>query len=266
MAKDGGGGGKDGSSASSTPARRTPASAHAPVRPASTASSTSASTARRRTSRRSNNAPFNWSYGYAVSLGGSFMLDTSHWSPGSNLDVWTNTAFQTLEPSVFHNSGLSQQMYAGDDDPRRRARALSRRERRGLDRALDGAGQGLLRDRRDVHGDLGALDHGEHRGPRQQHHGDGDRARPSTSSADGNTFTYSAPAQTLVPGDVVDFYVTTVFNRRRFRRGRHARRAHHRRVSVDSGDRCFLRRGRFTGLGQVSSQRRAQSGAASPWS
>ncbi len=29
----------------------------------------------------------------------------------------------------------------------------------------------------------------------------------------GNTFPYSAPAQTLMAGDNVDFYVTTIFNR-----------------------------------------------------
>jgi hypothetical protein len=54
-----------------------------------------------------NNRPFNWSYGFAQSLGGPFQLYSSTWSPGSSIDVWTNTTAHTLEPSVFHNSGLA---------------------------------------------------------------------------------------------------------------------------------------------------------------
>ena len=63
-----------------------------------------------RFSATSNN-PLNWSYGYETSLGSSFVLYSSHWSPGSQIDVWTSTAAHTVEPSVFHNGGLSQQTY-----------------------------------------------------------------------------------------------------------------------------------------------------------
>jgi hypothetical protein len=54
-----------------------------------------------------DNRPFNWSYGFAQSLGGPFQLYASTWSPGSSIDVWTNTTVHTFEPSVFHNSGLA---------------------------------------------------------------------------------------------------------------------------------------------------------------
>jgi hypothetical protein len=160
----------------------------------------------------SNNQPFNWSYGYAVSLGGSFMLDTSHWSPGNNLDVWTNTSLQTLEPSVFHNSGLSQQMYqemtipgaalglfpgANNEASIVRWTAPAKGSYAidvtftGISAPLTTVNTGVL-----VNNITGMLS-----------------SAALNEFGGGNTFTYSAPAQTLVAGDVVDFYVTTVFNR-----------------------------------------------------
>jgi hypothetical protein len=55
----------------------------------------------------------NWSYGYETSLGGMFMTYTHPWKAGVAIDVWTDVVTSTLEPSVFHNSGLVTETYGG---------------------------------------------------------------------------------------------------------------------------------------------------------
>jgi hypothetical protein len=55
----------------------------------------------------------NWSYGYEASLGGTFMTYTHPWKAGVAIDIWTYMMTSTLEPSVFHNSGLVTETYGG---------------------------------------------------------------------------------------------------------------------------------------------------------
>ena len=158
-----------------------------------------------------DNRPLNWSYGFATSLGGAFQLDTSEWTPGSSIDVWS-TAVNTLEPSVFHNSGVTPQTYAEMTIPggalgvypgatgqasivRWTAPAV------GL-YAIDVTFTGISSPATTV--DVGLLVKNV--------------TAQGTSMAlnefsGGNTFTYSAPAQTLMAGDAVDFYSTIIFAR-----------------------------------------------------
>ncbi len=152
-----------------------------------------------------NNAPFNWSYGYAVSLGGTFSLYSSHWSPGSNLDVWTNTAAQSIEPSVFHNSGLSQQVYAemtipgaalgiyagGDSEASIVRWTAPAKGSYAIDATFTGISSPLTTVTTGVFVN-GIANQGS--------------SAALNKFGGGNTFTYSVPAQTLMPGDVVDFY------------------------------------------------------------
>jgi hypothetical protein len=60
-----------------------------------------------------SNTNANWSYGYFVSLGATFQLDTSRFSTTSvpPLEVWTNNSASSIEPSVFHNAGLTSATY-----------------------------------------------------------------------------------------------------------------------------------------------------------
>jgi len=158
------------------------------------------------------NRPFNWSYGYAASPAGTFLPDPSHFSPAAGIDIWTGAAADSLEPSVFHNSGLITQTYA--------------------EMAIPPAGLGLypgpnlepsiVRWTAPVAGSY-AID--------VTFTG---ISTPATAVTAGvlvnnvtelgssealndyggtNTFTYSVPAQTLAVGAVIDFYVLMVTNR-----------------------------------------------------
>jgi hypothetical protein len=158
-----------------------------------------------------NNNPFNWSYGWATGLGATFQLDSSHWV-GSAIDVWTNTGQSTFEPSVFHNGGLLSQtvdemtipagalgLYPGATGQaaivRWKAPAAGSYAIdvtfTGISAPLTTVNTGVLVNNVTGMGTSMALN----------------------DFGGGNTFTYSAPAQTLMAGDNVDFYVTTIFNR-----------------------------------------------------
>jgi hypothetical protein len=158
-----------------------------------------------------SNRPFNWAYGYSTDLGGAFMLDTVHWTPLSSIDVWA-TAASSLEPSVFHNSGLASQMYAEMTIPgvtlglypgattqvsivRWIAPAVGYyaidATFTGISAPLTTVSVGILVNEATTQNGAGTLN--EYGG--------------------GNTFTYSAPSAMMTAGTAVDFYVQTVPNR-----------------------------------------------------
>jgi hypothetical protein len=157
-----------------------------------------------------DNRPFNWSYGYEASLDGAFMLDSSNWTPGSSIDVWTSTMAKTLEPSVFHNSGLAPQTYG--------------------EMAIPGEALGFYPDA------TGGVSIVRWTAPAPGFYAidvtfTGLSTPPSAVTVgvivkslvgpgslvlnaygDGNAFTYSAPAQMLAASDAIDFYVTVIVN------------------------------------------------------
>lgn len=158
------------------------------------------------------NRPFNWSYGYALSQGGTFEPDSLHFSPVLGVDIWTGAAVDSLEPSVFHNSGPVTETYS--------------------EMAIPAAGLGIypgpnlepsiVRWTAPVAGSY-AID--------VTFTGISTPATAVTASVlvnnisamgssealndygGTNTFTYSVPAQTLTAGSFIDFFVTTVTNR-----------------------------------------------------
>jgi hypothetical protein len=153
--------------------------------------------------------PGNWAYGYAVSQGASFQLDSSHWT-GSSIDVWTNTAANVFEPSVFHNSGLLPQMVSEMTIP---GEALGlfpgATGQPSIVRwippatgfyAIDATFTGISTPLTTVTVEVVV---NNITGPSQA----------LNAFGGGNTYTYSAPAQTLTAGDTVDFYVIPIANR-----------------------------------------------------
>jgi hypothetical protein len=158
-----------------------------------------------------NNAPFNWSYGYATDLNGSFHAYASHWSPNSSIDVWS-TAPSSLEPSVFHNGALLPQMYAEMTIP---GGAL------GL--YAGGTGQeSIVRWIAPAAGTyaINATFVGISAPVTTVYVGVfvNSTVGPGTSQSlnaypgDGNTFTFSPQPQALAAGSVVDFYVIEITN------------------------------------------------------
>jgi hypothetical protein len=152
--------------------------------------------------------PFNWSYGYATDLGASFHAYAAHWSATSSIDVWA-TASNSLEPSVFHNSALLAQTYGELTVP---GAAL------GLYAGATGQ-ESIVRWIAPVGGsyDIDATFTGI--SPPMPPVTVGvfvnDTVGPGSSESlnaytDGNTFTFSAPAQMLTAGSVVDFYVIQI--------------------------------------------------------
>jgi hypothetical protein len=154
-----------------------------------------------------NNMPFNWSYGYATGEGSSFHAYTAPWT-NSSIDVWS-TASNSLEPSVFHNSTLLSQTYAEMTVP---GAAL------GL--YAGGTGQeSIVRWIAPVAGSyaidatfvgisapmpavtVGVFVNGAVGMNSSQY---------LNAYTEGNTFTFSAPAQTLAADSAVDFIVVRI--------------------------------------------------------
>ncbi len=154
-----------------------------------------------------NNMPFNWSYGYATGEGSSFHAYTAPWTH-SSIDVWA-TASGSLEPSVFHNSTLLAQTY---DEMTVPGAAL------GL--YAGGTGQeSIVRWSAPVAGNyaidatfvgisapmpavtVGVFVNGAVGQNSSQY---------LNAYTEGNTFTFSATAQTLAAGSVVDFNVVGI--------------------------------------------------------
>ncbi len=155
-----------------------------------------------------NNMPFNWSYGYAPGFGSSFHAYTAHWSPNSSIDVWA-TASNSVEPSVFHNSTLLPQtydemtipgaalgLYAGGTGQESIVRWIAPvAGNYAIDATFTGISApvttvtvGVL-----VNGTVGQMS-----------------SQYLNAYTEGNTFTYSAPAQMLAAGAVVDFVVVEI--------------------------------------------------------
>jgi hypothetical protein len=151
---------------------------------------------------------FNWSYGYATDLGASFHAYTVHWSATSSIDVWA-TASNSLEPSVFHNSALLAQtygeltvpgaalgLYAGATAQESIVRWTAP-ETGSYD--IDATFVGIAPPMPPV--TVGVFVN--------------NTVGPGSSESlnaytDGNTFTFSAAAQMLTAGSVVDFYVVQI--------------------------------------------------------
>jgi hypothetical protein len=157
-----------------------------------------------------DNKPFNWSYGYTQSLGATpFHLYVSPWSPGSSINVWTDTSTHTLEPSVFHNSGLATQTYGGMTIP---GGALGLypgpMDQASIVRwtapadgafAIDVTFAGLSTPATRI--DVGVFINNTT--------GKGQSAALNAYGG-GNTFTLSLPGQMLAAGTLVDFYATII--------------------------------------------------------
>jgi hypothetical protein len=155
-----------------------------------------------------NDRPFNWSYGFAQSLGGTFQLYSSSWS-ASSIDVWTNTTAHTFEPSVFHNSGLATQTYdgmtiLGDDlglypGPTGQTSIVRWTAPAAGAYAIDFTFTGLSTPATRI--DVGVF-------VNNATVANGSGALNAYGGA--NTFTLSAPAQMLSAGAFVDFYATII--------------------------------------------------------
>jgi hypothetical protein len=157
------------------------------------------------------NRPFNWSYGYTPSLGATFHLYVFAWSPGSSIDVWTDTNKHTVEPSVFHNGGLATQTYDGMTIP---GEALGlypgptgqasivrwTAPASGLF-AIDATFTGVSTPATRI--EVGVLINNT-TGMNQ--------SAALNAFGGGNTFTLSLPGQMLAAGASVDFYATAIAN------------------------------------------------------
>jgi hypothetical protein len=158
-----------------------------------------------------SNRPLNWSYGYSMDLGAALQLYAIHWIAASSIDVWA-TAASSIEPSVFHNGSLATQMYSEMTIPAATLGLYPGATGQvsivrwtapvaglyaidavftGLSAPVTTVSVGVLVDEVAMQNSGGSLN--EYGG--------------------GNTFTYSPPAQTMMVGDYVDFYVQTVPNR-----------------------------------------------------
>jgi hypothetical protein len=151
-------------------------------------------------------------YGFETSLATTFVLYSSHWLAGSQIDVWTDTTAHTLEPSVFHNGGLLPQGYADLTVPSgalglypgatNEASVVRWTAPAAGTYSIDATFTGISTPLTTV--EVGVLVNNVT--------GAGTSAALN-SFGGGNTFTYSAPAQSLAAGTHVDFYVWTGFNR-----------------------------------------------------
>jgi len=159
-----------------------------------------------------NNNPANWSYGYTASLAATpFHLYVLAWSSGSSIDVWTSTPAHTLEPSVFHNSGLATQIYGGmtipgealglDPGPTGQASIVRWTAPAAGTYAIDATFTGLSTPASRI--DVGVFINNT-TGMNQ--------SAALNAYGGGNTFTISLPGQMLLAGALVDFYATIIAN------------------------------------------------------
>jgi hypothetical protein len=156
-----------------------------------------------------SDTPGNWSYGYFASFGDMFQLDLFHFTVSTTIDVWNNTMVNGIEPSIFHNSGLLAQTYKGItlgagalglypgattavSVVRWTAPEAGMYE---IDASFIGISTPVTMVTAGVNVKnivtLGS-------------------SQPINKYGSGNSFTYSAPAQQLMVGDTVDFYVEPI--------------------------------------------------------
>jgi hypothetical protein len=158
------------------------------------------------------NRPFNWSYGYAASPAGTFLPDPSHFSPAAGLDIWTASAADGLEPSVFHNGGPVTQTYAEMaipaaglgiyPGPNGEPSIIRWTAPAAGSYAIDVTFTGISTPATAVTASV-LVNNTSEMGSSEALNDYGGT----------NTFTYSVPAQPLAAGGFIDFFVTMVVNR-----------------------------------------------------